>query len=594
MSNNIQKLIKQSNNPKLLLEAFEFAKEAYQGKTRSFGENYIDHAVNVALILQEMNLDQKTILAGLLHDIADTNDLAGKKIILETVAKKFGTDVAKIVEKNSKLNKIYYATRTRFKEQETLSKENAENLRKMFFAIAEDLSVVLIDLASRIDGLGKISNLPQHMQKTYATETLEIFVPVANRLGLGEIKTKLEDLSFQYLYPEKFTWLKENIKEKYEQRQKYLKKFIPHLKKIFSKERIPYLDINYRAKSYWSTYQKLLTHNMDFERIHDLVALRVIVKDVATCYKALGIIHKYYKPISKEINDYIAKPKINGYKSLHTTVFLESENPTGSVASNTKVPSEIGAPVSEMQIRTAEMQQDAQFGVCAHWSYKEKINLQKEGAKFEWTSSIPEFWKTFNIDFFSGQIFAFTPKGDVIVLPQGSTPVDFAYAVHSDIGNHCESAKIDGKIITLSETLKNGDVVEIITNKKRKPSYDWLTFVKTGFAKSHIKKLITSIPTSLFSVPNFVKNKITEISQEVKKRRDEKLQFKKEGPAQIFLAGQKGMMVTIAKCCSPASSDVVKAYLTRHRAAVLHKNSCANLQKLSQKSPEKIVDASWK
>jgi len=583
MQSQIQKLIKQSKNPKLLLEVFEFAKDNYKGRTRSSGENYIEHAANVALILSEMNLDQKTIIAGLLHDTADTSDLLYKKSVVENIAKKFGNDIAQIVEKNSQLNKIYYATRVDLQEQKSLSKENIENLRKMFFAISQDLRVILIDLASRIDGLSKINNLPPKMQKSYATETLEIFVPVANRLGLGEIKTKLEDLSFAYLDPDKFKWLQENIKERYEERQRYLKKFIPHLKKILKTERVNFLDINYRAKSYWSTYQKLLKHNMDFEKIHDLVALRVIVKDVANCYKVLGIIHKYYKPISEEINDYIAKPKVNGYKSLHTTVFLKENISTGLEQEK----------ISEIQIRTEQMQKDAQFGVCAHWSYKEKIDLQKEGEKFSWTSKIPEFWKTFNIDFFSDQVFTFTPKGDVIVLPKGSTPVDFAYAVHSDIGNHCESAKIDGKIITLSETLKNGDVVEIITNKKRNPSYDWLKFVKTSFAKSHIRKIITSIPVSIFSVPSFVKKTIVELSQKAKKRSEEKIQIKKEKPLQIYLAGQKGMMVNIAKCCLPEPGNQAKAYLTKYRAAVLHEINCNNLQKLYKKFPEKIIDASW-
>ncbi len=603
MQNQIQKLIKNSKNPKLIEEVFEFAKESYGDRKRISGENYIDHATNVALILSDMGLDQITIVAGLLHDIADTSSLSPeKKFDLKEIEKKFGQDTAKLVERVSEIKKIYYPLNIYLsgqggipftgKEQKTFSKEKIENynfgvskienLRKMFFAIAQDLRVILIELASRIDGLNKIDKLPEETQKLYTIETLEIFVPIANRLGLGEIKTKLEDLAFAYLYKDKFKWLQENIKEKYEERQKYLKKFIPHLKKIFTKERIHYLYINYRAKSYWSTYQKLLTHNMDFEKIHDLVALRIIVCDLASCYKALGILHKYYKPISEEINDYIAKPKINGYKSLHTTVFLE-ENPSAGSGQG---------KISEIQIRTDQMQKDAEYGVCAHWSYKEKIDLERN-KELSWTKKIPEFWKTFKIDFFSDQIFTFTPKGDVIVLPKGATSIDFAYTVHSDIGNHCESAKIDGKIITLNQTLKNGDIVEIITNKKRKPSYDWLRFVKTNFAKSHIKKIILGIPVSIFSVPNFVKNKISEISEKAKKRKEEKIQIKKEKPSQIYLAGQKGMLVNVAKCCLPQPGDQVKAHLTIYRAAVLHKISCNNLQKISKKFPEKIIDASW-
>ncbi len=586
MPYQIQKLIKNSKDPKLIEEAFNFAKEAYKERLRFSGESYIEHAINVALILQQMKLDQKTVIAGLLHDIADTSSLSPeKKFDLGEIKKRFGQDIARIVEKASELKRIYYsfyANKGKNAEEKNFTEEKTENLIKMFLAISEDLRVILIELASRIDGLNKIDRLTPETQKLYATETLEIFVPIANRLGLGEIKTKLEDLSFAYLYPDKFKWLELNIKEKYEERQRYLKKFIPHLKKILKAERINYLDINYRAKSYWSTYQKLLTHNMDFEKIYDLVALRVIVKDVSTCYKALGIIHKHYKPISERIKDYIAKPKQNGYKSLHTTVFLEE-----------KLSAQAGK-ISEIQIRTDQMQKEAEYGVCAYWSYKEQVDLQKEEEKFNWTIKIPEFWKTFKIDFFSDQVFAFTPKGDVIVLPKGSTPIDFAYAVHSDIGNHCESAKIDGKIITLNQVLKNGDIVEIITNKKRKPSQDWLRFVKTNFAKSHIKKIILNIPISIFSVPSFVKKKIIEISEKAKKRKEEKIQIKKEKPRQIYLAGQKGMLVNVAKCCSPQPGDQLKAYLTKYRAAVLHKISCNNLQKIAKKFPEKVIDASWK
>ncbi len=576
METQIQKLIKRSSNPELIKEVFEFAKEAYKGRLRISGEEYINHATSVAFILDQMNLDPVTVAAGLLHDIADTTSLSReKKFDVSLVEKKFGSEISVLVEKSSDLKKIYYPLHAYQKEQKQFPKEKLENARKMFFAMAKDLRVILIELASRIDGLNTIEKLPFNVQALYATETLDLFVPIADRLGLGEIKRNLEDLSFKYLYPKEFAWIQERIQEKYEVREQYLKKINPHLKKIFKKEKIPFLDINYRVKSYWSTYKKLLTRDMDFEKIHDLVALRIIVPDVASCYKVLGIIHKYYKPLSERIKDYIAKPKHNGYQSLHTTVFLEDNK------------------ISEIQIRTPQMQQDAEYGVCAHWSYKEKINLKKEEHVLHWTSKIPEFWDTFLINFFSDQVFTFTPKGDIIVLPKGSTPVDFAYAVHSEIGNHCESAKIDGKIIPLTQALKNGDIVEIITNKKRKPSQDWLRFVKTNFAKSHIKKISVAIPISIFSVPSFVKNKIIALSKYTQKRKEEKRKIKKDGPSQIYLAGQKGIMVNVAKCCLPQANDQVKAYLTRHRAAVLHKISCSNLQKISKKFPEKIIDASW-
>lgn len=596
--NEIQKIIKNSSNPKLIEDAFEFAKEAYKEKRRLSGENYIEHALRVASALDKMGLDPLTVAFGLLHDVIDDMPAPTKKNELSGVEKKFGKEITNLVEKISDLNKIRYSLAINLKEKKTLAKEKVENLRMMFLAIAGDLRVILIELVSRLDGLNFLHYLPEEQQKLYAIETLQIFAPTANRLGLSGIRRNLEDLSFSYLFPKRFKWLKDNIKEEYEEKEKYLKKILPQLKKHLKKERLKFVDINYRAKSYWSTYQKLTKHNMSFDKIHDLIALRIIVKDIKDCYKTLGIIHKYYKPISEEINDYIAKPKSNGYRSLHTTVFCEKDR------------------ITEIQIRTEEMQKEAEYGVCAHWSYKEKINLKNEGEKFKWINpirsqgelekiqkkqtsngvkEIPEFWKTFKVDFFLNQVFTFTPKGDVIVLAKGSTPIDFAYAVHSDIGSHCESAKVGGKIVPLSHILENGDVIEITVNKNKKPSKDWLRFVKTSLAKSQIKKTVAQDePSFSFTIPRFIKKKIFEITEKVKKRKEEKIQIKKEKPREIYLAGQKGIMVNMAKCCNPQPEDEVRAYLTKHRAAVLHKTSCENFQKLAKKFPEKIISASWK
>jgi (p)ppGpp synthase/HD superfamily hydrolase len=294
---------------------------------------------------------------------------------------------------------------------------------------------------------------------------------------------------------------------------------------------------------------------MDIEKVYDLVALRLIVKDVAACYKALGVIHKHFQPFSGKIQDYIAKPKENGYQSIHTTVFLEEGR------------------FSEIQIRTAKMHQEAQFGICAHWAYKEKIRLQK---------AVPA------IDFYPERIFCFTPKGDVIELPKDATSVDFAYAVHSEIGNHCEGAKIAGKIIPLSQALRNGDVIEIITSKKKMPSYDWLKFVKTGFARGHIGRLTGAIINPIFAVPSYVKKKIFGTT-----KTEKQAVTGASRPTHVFLAGQKDMAITIAKCCTPGPGDAAKAYLTKYRAAVLHKISCANFQKLATTFPEKVIEASW-
>ena len=601
MANDIQKILRQlverSSSPKLIESAFEFAKNAYKDKNRFSGENYIFHALRVALSLDKMKLDPETIAFALLHDALDDVPDFVKKVELEAIEKKFGAEISAMIGKISDLHKIRYALSVGIKNNKTFTKDKIENLRRMFLALSGDLRVVLVELSSRLDGLDFLNSLPEDQQKLYALETLKIFVPIANRLGLSNIRRTLEDEAFLKLYPKKFKWLKENTKEKYEEREKYLKKFIPHLEKIFKKERVKILDINYRAKSYWSTYQKLIRHSMNFDEIHDLLALRIITNDVESCYRILGIIHKYFKPISREINDYIAHPKKNGYRSLHTTIFSH-EN-----------------VITEVQIRTEEMQKEAEYGVCAHWSYKEKIDLKKEGKNFEWLNpvrsqgdlsktqskqtsngvkDIPDFWKSFKIDFFSNQVFCFTPKGDIVVLPKNSTPVDFAYAVHSDIGNHCESAKIGGKIVQLNHILQNGDVVEITANKNKNPSKDWLRFVQSSFAKSHINKSIGQDKSGFrFPLPNFIRKKIIEISEASKKKQEEKQKIKRGETGQIYLAGQKGMLVHIAKCCNPKSGDKVVAYLAQTRSAVLHKVSCNNLRKISEKFPEKVIDASW-
>lgn len=572
MSNIINRLTKKGLNPKLIEEAFYFAKESYKDIKWLSGENYIDHAVRTALILYEMGVDQKTIIAGLLSNTLNVEEESLRKIRSQEIEKRFGKDVATVSNKASELNKVYYSIAIDVREKRTSAEEKIEKIRKMFFAIAGDIRVIIIKLAARIDGMNNLKQLPLEMQKIYATETQKIFSPIANRLGLGDVKIKLEDSSFEYLNPDEFKWLKENTKEKYEERQKYLEKFIPRFKKTLKREKIKYIEINYRAKSYWSAYQKLQRHNMDLEKIYDLVALRLIVKDVSACYKALGIIHKHYRPMSGQIQDYIAKPKENGYKSIHTTVFLEENK------------------ISEIQIKTEAMHREAQFGICAHWAYKEKINLAKDLERLRFAERIPEFLKTFKIDFFESEIFAFTPKGDVIVLPKGSTPIDFAYAIHSDIGNHCEAAKIDGKIIPLSRPLNNGEVVEIITSKKKQPSVDWLKFVKTGFAKSHIKKIIAVTFSSIFSVPTFIGKKILRIKENPIK---EVKPIQKPKTPEVYLGGQKGIAVNFAKCCFPKTGDIAKAYIGKYGPAILHKVSCKNFQKISEKHPEKIIEASW-
>jgi len=572
----IKKIIKKSDNPKLVEAAFKFAENAYKGKKRISGENYINHTTRVASLLDSINSSSEIIVAALLHDVLDDLPLTIAAKQTKELGKKFGKEIAFLIENDSKIHKVRYPLLTNVKEKSKLTKEKFENLQKMCFALAQDLRVILIELMSRIDNLNNLSRLPPEKQKIYAFETLRIFVPVAEKLGIWEIKSQLEDLSFSYLFPEKFVWLKSYIEIEYEERKKYLKFFAKHLKKILKKEGIEVLDINWRPKSYWSTYKKLLKKNMDIEKIHDLLALRIIVSDIESCYKSLGIIHKYYKPLFGEIDDYITRPKPNGYRSLHTTVFCEKGN------------------ITEIQIRTSAMHKEAEYGICAHWAYKENINLKKDKENLELAKEIPDFWKTLKIDFYETRVFVFTPRGDVIVLPKGATPVDFAYAVHSDIGNHCETAKVDGKIASLSQLLKNGDIVEIIVNKKKTPSIDWLKFVKSNLAVSCIKKELSNKSlmnrvASLGKIPSFIRKKVFEVSEKISKKGEPK----KEKALKIYLAGEKGILVNKAKCCKPEPGDKVVAYISKYRAAVLHKASCKNFEKLAEKSPERVMEASW-
>lgn len=573
----IRQIAKRSSNPQLIEEAFDFAKMAYNQKFTVSGENYIHHAVRVALQLDKMNMDPETIAFGILHDVLDDKSKTLKGVELRTIEKKFGKEIGVLMEKISDLRKIRYPLEINIKTKKTLTRERLENIRRMFLAIAGDLRVVLVELTSRLDSTNFLDHLPEESRKLHSLETLQIFVPIAHRLGLREIRRKLEDASFRYLFPKKFSWLKENMAEEHEEREKYLRRFLPKLKKVLARERVKIISVSYRAKSYWSIYKKLVRKNMNFGEVHDLLAVKIIVENIEYCYKTLGAIHKQFSPISEEIDDYIAKPKENGYRSLHTTIFSNEKK------------------VTEIQIKTPAMDREAEYGICAHWSYKEKIDLKKQGENFKWLKQdVSGFWENFKIDFFPDKVFAFTPKGDIVALPKDSTPVDFAYAVHSDIGNHCESAKINGKIVQLNHILENGDIVEIGVKKNKNPSKDWIRFVKTSLAKSHIRKITSEDKTGFkFPIPSFIRQKFIEISGVAKKKKEEKNLIKKEGPRQISLAGQKGMLTRLAKCCNPQPGDKTKAFIAQRRAAVLHRTSCENFKKIAEKFPEKIVDASW-
>lgn len=584
MQKQLQKIIKSSSNPKLIERAFNFAEEAHSEQKRFSGKDYILHPLRVAQTLSEMRLDPPTVAAGLLHDVPDDTEKT-----LEDIKKKFGKEIAFLVEGVSKLGKLRYPKEgLEVKSPESRQKEpidlRAENLRKMFFAMAEDLRVVLIKLADRLHNMETLGSLPPEKQGRIALETLEIFAPLANRLGIGSMRGKLQDLTFRYLYPKEYEWLTNNAKGRYEKKEKYLKKAKKVLTKILKKEKIKPVDIHFRLKHYWSLYQKLLGRGMNFERIYDLVALRIIVDDVKTCYQVLGIVHKYWKPLPNRIKDYIAFPKPNGYQALHTTCFC------------------LDGKITEIQIKTKKMHEEAEHGIAAHWAVKEGVNLQTQGKKFAWmqqlkdwqfkVSGSKEFLEGLRIDFFKNRIFIFTPKGDVIDLPEGATPVDFAYTVHSDIGNRCAGAKINGKMTQLSQSLKNGDVVEILIDKHKKPSNDWLKFVKTNMARSRIKSFLKK-ESPAETLKNFFQEKAKIIRALPKLHPKARIKKTKKAETIVSLAGQAGMKIYLAKCCSPRSGDQIKAYVTKDRGASIHKADCWNILRIQKKWPQKIIEAAW-
>lgn len=456
--------------------AFEFANEAHKGQKRKSGEPYIQHSLHTAFILAQIKADQNTIVAGLLHDVPEDTDYS-----LEEVEKNFGKDVAKLVEGITKLSKIKYRGVERY----------IESLRKMFLAMAEDLRVILIKFADRLHNLRTIDALPPEKQERIARETLEIYAPIAGLLGIFRLRWQLEDICFKILYPDEF----KKLEYKYEVEKKVERtRYIQKIRNILSKE----LDdagighrIDGRFKHLYSIYRKMQRKDRKFNEIYDVFALKVLVKDVEDCYRVLGIIHSLWRPKTNRFKDYIALPKPNGYQSLHTTVFGPTGKPT------------------EFQIRTEQMNEEALYGIAAHWHYKHKgeQNENKENQP-RWIKEVldtqrayvdsQDFIKQVKFDVFKDRIFVFTPKGDVYDLTEGSTPVDFAYAVHTDIGNQTMGALVNDKIAPLDRELRNGDLVEIIIDKKRKgPSRDWLKFVKTHRARSKIKQA-TNAPAGRF------------------------------------------------------------------------------------------------
>lgn len=549
-----------------------FAKKAHEGQERASHEPYILHPLNVALILIDFNVDFPTLAASLLHDVVeDTN------VSIDTIRDKFGKEIANLVDGVSKISQIKFLS---------LEEWKLESLRKVLIAMASDFRVVFIKLADRLHNMRTLKYLPPEKRKEIAKETMEIYVPLAHRLGIYTLKWELEDLSFKYLEPEIFQDLKIKVSKKREEREKEIEDIKKEIEKLLEENGIK-SRVEGRAKNLYSIYRKMKQENKTFEEIFDLTALRVIVSTVSDCYKTLGLVHTRWKPLPGRIKDYIAIPKPNGYQSLHTTLIGDNGEPF------------------EIQIRTEEMHKKCEMGMAAHWMYKEggkkidpdlskKINWIRQIS--EWQRTIPsarEFINRVKEDIFSDEIFVFTPKGEIINLPQDATPVDFAYKIHTEIGHKCVGAKVNGRIVPLDYKLKTGDRVEILTSKNSPgPSRDWLKFVKSSSTKEKIRQFFRRKE----------KEKEEELpKEEIQEKEDKGIKLERKIKTQsklgVIVEGLKGnLLINLAKCCTPIPGDEIIGYISKGRGIVIHRRDCKNLLSILGQEKEninKLVNVSW-
>lgn len=451
----------------IVRRAYSFAEKAHGGQKRYSGEPYFTHISAVGKYLAKLGVGPETVAAGLLHDVLEDADISS-----EDIRKEFGDEILFLVEGVTKLGKLKYHGLDR----------HVESLRKFFIAVAENANVVIIKLADRLHNVSTLEYVPEAKRKRIALETLEIYAPIADRLGMWKMKAELEDYSFRYAYPNEFAEISSLLSAKEHTSEGYMDKFHKAFARALAENGIKHFKIDHRVKHLYSLYKKWLKRNKDIDKIYDVVALRIIVDSVEDCYRVLGIVHKDWRPLPGRIKDYIALPKPNGYQSIHTTIF------TGDGA------------IVEIQIRTKEMHEKAEYGIASHFMYKESSNkenrrlLEKNlswiNQLIEWQKNVSktgEYLEHLRMDFFKNQVFVFTPKGDVIDLPEDSSPIDFAYAIHSDIGDHTSGARVNNKMVSLDTKLKNGDIVEIVTKEGSKPSSKWLDYAKTHMAKKHIR-----------------------------------------------------------------------------------------------------------
>lgn len=648
-----------------IMRAYSFAEKAHIGQSRASGEPYITHCVAVAGILAEMRVPPAVIIAGLLHDTVEDTETT-----LEDIRREFGPEVSTLVDGVTKLTNLPNVSRDdqiivgTTRREPVTSPENpgqaarptphaaataavvsasrsrkadlaSETLRKTFLAMGEDIRVVLIKLADRLHNMRTLGYMPESKRKRIAKETLDIFAPLANRLGIWQIKWELEDLGFRYVNPEKYKEIAQHLAERRVDRESQIEKIAVRLRTELEKAGIN-VEISGRPKHIYSIYRKMVEKGKPFEMVRDLRGIRLVVADIPACYAALGIIHTHWRPIPHEFDDYIAAPKDNFYQSIHTAIIYDDGKPL------------------EVQIRTKEMHEKAEYGIAAHWRYKEKGGKKDEAYEqsinwirqlMDWRTDVDdaqEFVDSMKTDVFQDRVYVFTPRGDIIDLPAGSTPIDFAYHVHTEIGHRCRGAKVNSKLVTLDHTLKTGDQLEILTSKQGGPSRDWLNsnlgLVKTQRARSKIKawfkkqdreqnviqgKALLERELKRLGVSDFELEKlardfyypsiddlyedigcgdislgriINKLSEADKEQQQQLLEAHpsletKKNPNAVKVLGLKGILTSFARCCNPAPGDEIIGYITRGRGATIHRQDCPNMLRL--KDRDRIVKVSW-
>ncbi|MCB0309346.1 MAG: bifunctional (p)ppGpp synthetase/guanosine-3',5'-bis(diphosphate) 3'-pyrophosphohydrolase [Bdellovibrionales bacterium] len=613
-------------NVELVLKAFDFSKKAHLGQTRKSGEPYFAHPIEVARILASHRMDEETVITGLLHDTVEDT-----LTTIDFIEKEFGTGVSELVDGVTKLSKVSFQSK---------DVQQSESFRKMLLAMAKDIRVIIVKLADRLHNMRTLEHMASEKRQRIAQETLDIYAPLAHRLGMSWMKTELEDLAFKFLRPAAFDKLQEQIKHSKVQHDQFIARVISIIADRMKTENIS-CEVTGRRKHFYSIFRKMESRNLEYEQIYDVLAFRIIVESISKCYEALGHVHSMWKPIPGRFKDFIALPKANLYQSLHTTVI----GPQGERI--------------EIQIRTAKMHQIAEEGIAAHWTYKTSGGPgKKELEQFawlrqmvEWQKDMPdahEFIETIKIDLFADEVYVFTPKGDVLDFPRGSTPIDFAYRVHSEVGNRCKGAKVNGRMVSLKYKLQNGDAVEIITDKNAQPTKDWMKIAVTSRAKSKIRAFVKKSERDagqalgeeilsrelrkyherlqdIVSTPHFkttiqglnfansdelflaigygrlspqaLLEKLQigkpfasqkSIGSRIKNTIASKLYSRKGSP--IRVGGDSDILFRFGKCCSPVPGDPIIGYITLGRGVTVHKNDCHKILEIDEK---RKIDVEW-